>query len=335
MIWLTWRQFRIQAWTALAALAALAVALMITGPELTRLYRSSGLAGCRTDCESLASGFLNQVINGTTGPLYWLGIAVMFVTPAIIGVFWGAPLVARELETGTHRLVWSQSVPRGRWLAVKLLCGGLVSMAAVGLFSLAVTWWADPIDSAYLNRMFPEIFAARGIVPIGYAAFAFVVGVTVGMLLRRTVPAMAVTLVVVAAAQLAMPFLVRGHLIQPVEFTTPFQTTAVKSLQIHDDGTITVTGRVSQPGAWVVSNRTVTPSGVTFTGPVNTEACSPTAFSQAGCMAWLDTLNLRQEAAYQPANRFWALQWYEATVLLALALALAGFSSWWIRRRLA
>lgn len=335
MIWLTWRQFRIQAWTALAALTALAVALVITGPEVAGLYQSSGLAGCRTDCAALSSGFLNQVINGTTGPLYWLGIAVMFGTPAIIGVFWGAPLVARELEAGTHRLVWSQSVPRSRWLVAKLLGGGLVSMATVGLFSLAVTWWADPIDSAYLNRMLPEIFAARGIVPIGYAAFAFVVGVTVGMVLRRTVPAMAVTLVVVAAVQLVMPFLVRGQLIQPVEFTAPFQSTAVKSLQIKGDGSVTVTGKVSEPGAWVVSNRTVNPAGVTFTGPVDTEACSRTSFSQTDCLAWLDTLNLRQEASYQPANRFWPLQWYETTVLLTLALALAGFSFWWIRRRLA
>ena len=56
------------------------------------------------------------------------------------------------------------------------------------------------------------MFDARGIVPIGYAAFAFALGVTVGMLVRRTVPAMAITLAVFVAVQVAMPLLVRAHL---------------------------------------------------------------------------------------------------------------------------
>ncbi len=80
--------------------------------------------------------------------LYLLGVAVLYVVPALIGIFWGAPLVARELETGTFRLAWNQSVTRTRWLAVKLGLIGLASMAAAGLFSLMVTWWSSPIDQA-------------------------------------------------------------------------------------------------------------------------------------------------------------------------------------------
>ena len=53
-----------------------------------------------------------------------LGILLLLVVPAIIGIFWGAPLVARELETGTYRLAWTQSVTRTRWLAVKLAVVG-------------------------------------------------------------------------------------------------------------------------------------------------------------------------------------------------------------------
>jgi hypothetical protein len=34
------------------------------------------------------------------------------------------------------------------------------------------------------------------------------------------------------------------------------------------------------------------------------------------------------------ARRYWALQWYETGIYLTLALALAGFSLWWARRRL-
>jgi hypothetical protein len=84
----------------------------------------------------------------------------------------GEPLITLELEAGTHRLVWNQSVTRTRWLAVKLGLIGLAAITAAGLGSLAVTWWSGPIDrtAGGFPRMAPVLFNARGIVPIGYAA---------------------------------------------------------------------------------------------------------------------------------------------------------------------
>ena len=115
----------------------------------------------------------------------------MYVVPALIGIFWGAPLIARELETGTHRLAFNQSITRTRWLATKLAIIGTATAATAGLLSWAVTAWAHHIDHATGNAIRPQFFGARGIVPIGYALFAFALGVTLGMLIRRTVPAMA------------------------------------------------------------------------------------------------------------------------------------------------
>ena len=113
--------------------------------------------------------------------------------PAVIGAFWGAPLVARELEAGTHRLVWNQSVTRTRWLATKLGTVTLAAAAAVGVLTVAVSWWADPLDGAISStrgslpsRITPVTFAMRGIVPVSYAVFAVVLGVTVGVVLRRS-----------------------------------------------------------------------------------------------------------------------------------------------------
>jgi hypothetical protein len=119
--------------------------------------------------------------DGAFGAVYWGGIFVFYAVPAIIGMFWGAPLIARELEAGTFRVAWTQSVTRARWLAVKLGLAGLASMAAAGLVSLMVTWWSsrvDPLDPFGMNRLQPAMFGTRGIAPIGYAAFAFVLGVT-------------------------------------------------------------------------------------------------------------------------------------------------------------
>ncbi len=128
---------------------------------------------------------------------------VLLVLPALIGVFWGAPLVARELETGTFRLAWTQGVTRQRWLAVKLTLAGLASMAVAGLLSLILTWWFSPIDRVQLNQLTPAMFGVRGITPIGYAAFAFALGVTAGAFIRRTIPAMAATIVVFTGVRLA------------------------------------------------------------------------------------------------------------------------------------
>jgi len=230
MIWLTWRQFRAQAWVASAVLAVIAVALGITGVHLAHLFDTSGVATCQahSDCTTLATSFMNQVkASPTYKALYDGGTVILYVAPALIGIFWGAPLVTREVETGTFRLAWNQSVTRTRWLAAKLGLIGLAAMATAGLLSLMITWWASPIDRALglpagrngpggVNRFAPLLFGARGITPIGYAAFAFALGVTAGVLIRRILPAMAITLAVFAAVQIIVPNWVR-----PISFRPP------------------------------------------------------------------------------------------------------------------
>ncbi len=217
MIWLTWRQFRAQSIAAAAALAATAVVLGLTGVHLAHLYAAAGVAGCHSGggCATATTHFVSLLNAGFANHLPLLFGTALIVVPAVIGIFWGAPLVTRELETGTSLLVWNQSVSRTRWLATKLILVGLASMAAAGLFSLMVTWSASLIDRVNMNWLQPAVFSERGIAPIGYAAFAFVLGVVAGVLIRRTVPAMAVTLAVFTAVQFAMRFL-RGYLIAPL-----------------------------------------------------------------------------------------------------------------------
>ncbi|MGH3178661.1 MAG: hypothetical protein ACRDPF_32900, partial [Streptosporangiaceae bacterium] len=114
MIWLTWRQFRAQTVVAAAALASFAVILGLTGPNLSHMYAASGLAGCRANCTSLANTFLSQMRGDAIYPLlYFAGGAALFIMPALIGIFWGSPLVTRELEAGTFRLACTISRPRG------------------------------------------------------------------------------------------------------------------------------------------------------------------------------------------------------------------------------
>jgi hypothetical protein len=332
MIWLTWRQFRTQAVAGLIVLAAVVAFYAATGPGLAHLADTTGFASCTTGCGDVARTFREQAMAGLTGKLYYAAGAILFLAPALIGVFWGAPLIAREFEQGTQRLIWNQTVSRSRWLTVKVGGVALAAMAVAGLISLAVSWWAGPLDRARDPHIDPLIYATRGVVPIGYAALAFVLGVTVGTLLRRTVPAMAVTLVLVVAAQIAAPFVLREHLTTPVSVTRALPGDEVDHLMIHNSDTITVYGPDPEVPAWVIRNDTLTASGRVFTGPADMTACGPSA-DRRECPRWLDSQHLRQRLSYIPDNRFWTLQWRELGVLVAISLALAGFCGWWIRRR--
>jgi hypothetical protein len=354
MIWLTWRQLRAQAAMMAAALAALAVILALTGPGLADDY-SAGIAACATESGG-CSNFVNRFFQDHQEPFLAV-TAVVLVLPALIGLFWGAPLITRELEAGTHRLVWSQSITRTRWLAVKLGLTGLAAVTAAGLGSLAVDWWSNPIDKTAVNfaRMEPLLFDARGIVPIAYAAFAFALGVTVGTLVRRTLPAMAITLAVFVAVQIAMPLLVRPHLIAPARSTSEITASSLDGLRAHPGSNGPIQAILRTPeggaytGAWVLSSQAVDASGHAVDSiPLSRSgACAPPQRGPAqqpvgakpgdelsACFAEMKRLGYRQQVTYQPASRFWRFQWYETGIYTALALALAGFCFWRIRHRL-
>jgi hypothetical protein len=353
MIWLTWRQFRAQAAMMAAALALLAVILALTGPGLADDY-ASGIAAC-TNQDGDCSDFLQNFFRDHRGSFQAV-TAVVLVLPALIGLFWGAPLIARELEAGTHRLVWNQSVTRTRWLAVKLGLLGLATIAAAGLGSLAVDWWSDPLDKAAggeFPRMEPLLFGTRGIVPIAYAAFAFALGVTVGMLVRRTIAAMAITLALFAAVQIAMPQLVRPHLSSATTSSVEITPSNLEGLGFEADNRVRLFMDASVEGGWVLSSHTVDPSGQAVdtippqpTLSPNSGPCAPPRGGRAKlpakpgdelgpCLAEIERLGYGYEVTYHPASRFWPFQWYESGIYLALSLGLAGFCLWWLRHRLA
>ena len=323
MTWLTWRQFRIPALSVFAALIVIGVVLAITGPELVG----------RTNFSDQDAMF-----GGT--------ILVLYLLPAVIGVFWGVPMITRELESGTHSLVWNQTVTRKRWLTTKLGFGLLAAMVAAGLLGWAVSWWASPIDAlaatqtdrGMLSRIMPVVFGARGIVPIGYAAFALALGVAVGMLLKRTVAAMAVTLVVIAAVLLVVPNFVRPYLLPPQQMTVAIVGEDITNISGDDTGRVQEIGVRNPAGAWVLANETVDPNGnVASPLPDFVQNCLPRPGGgppeRGGleqCMAQLGAHGYQQRLTYQPGSRFWPLQWLE----LALFLAMTALLTWFCFRRL-
>lgn len=346
MIWLTWRQFRVRAVTAAAALALFAILLAATGPHMASLYAASGITGCQGGgCQHLASNFLGELA-GTYGVIYIIGLAAILLAPAIIGLFWGAPLIAAELDSGTYALAWNQSITRTRWLVVKLGLVGLAAMAVTEALSLMQAWWAAPIGRAVgyggvagtvaNGRFSALIFASHGITPLGYAAFAFALGVTAGALLRRVVPAMAVTLFIFAALQVAFPLWIRPHLQTAHQAVVP--VTALRNVQLLQGGfngsefTLATFSMPGQADAWVLSSHAVGTAGEAISTVPG--ACSAPAVENGpnffGCLA---SHGVRESITYHPASAYWPLQGIETGIYLVLALGLAGFCFWRVSRR--
>ncbi|MEV3934220.1 transporter [Streptomyces sp. NPDC049944] len=292
------------------------------------------------------------------------------------------PLVARELEAGTHRLVWNQGVTRTRWLLTRLALSGLIAMAASGLLSLAVSWWADPIDQAvatggsdngdnFVPRIDPATFPIRGIAPPGlrrirgiappglrrirgiappglrrirgiappglrrirgiaplaYAAFAFVLGVTLGVIIRRTLPAMAATLATYTTVQLVVPMWVREHLAPTTTVTAPFTPDRLANYALDSVSHV----EFGKPEVGVTAEHTLDGTGLPAHGmPPGYADCE----SIKECVSSLTSAGYQQRITYQPANNFWTLQWAEAGVYLALAIGLGALCVWWTRKRL-
>lgn len=165
MMWLTWRQFRSSALPVFGILAVVAAALVLNAPRLFREYTDTV-----TDCQGSCGPVFDTFFEPRLGVYFGVNLLVAAV-PIVVGLFWGVPLISREFETGTQELVWQQSVPRRRWLAVKLGVVGLAAIAAAALAVFPVSWWSRPLDATAftgITRLSPALFDVRGYAALGH-----------------------------------------------------------------------------------------------------------------------------------------------------------------------
>lgn len=309
MIWLSWRQHRTQLAVGAGTLAAVWLILLVTEHSMTSYLHSSGLSGClasHASCDVLAQQF-NQHFGSLLNTTDYLNFV-----PLLIGLFWGAPLVARELEQGTELLAWTQSVSRARWLNTKLVVF-LLAASAVGVaFSLLFSWWSHPFAAVGNDfaRITPHVFDFVGIAPLGYSLFALALGIAAGVLTRRTIPAMVITIAGFATARFGVRAL-RAHLIPPLRVVLPIRG---PDLHAHAD--------------WIVNSYFVDRTGHNLGTTLNLVGCRGLAIGQ--CLAKND---IKRVDLYEPANRFWSLQTIEFAIFTGLAMVLLAVVAWWVTRR--
>lgn len=318
MLWLTWRQHRTQVLLTTALLAVIGAVMLINGLGAAGFAsQNTPATGCVADTPEC-----NVYVLGMTEWMWSVGDLLGWLpllAPAMIGAFWGAPLLAREFEHGTHQLTWTQSVTRRRWLVAKVgLLGAAVILGGLALAGIMNAWLAVFDSPAFPVNYLGNAnwFRLVGIVPAAWWLSAFVFGVATGALFRRTLPAMAVTLVVCVSAFF-------GLLKAPSFYAAPER--AVQATVMDDpvpDGSMHVNSY------WIDGN------GVKFTsyekslalaGPCGTDE---TTEKYAKCAF---SRGYRQVSEFHPPNRFWQFQWTEAGILLIPALALGAVA---VRRTL-
>jgi ABC-type transport system involved in multi-copper enzyme maturation permease subunit len=192
MVWVTWRQHRPTLISVPALLGAVAVFLLIAGLKMHHDY------ALLTRCHPFSSATcqqLNRDFNSTDWTLANTMLILLNLAPALIGAFAGAPVLARELETGTYRFAWTQGYGRARWTIAKLTLIAATITAAAGAFTLVFDWFFQPyLAQEDLSVLSATVFDTHGVAFAAWTLAAFAIGALLGMLIRRTVPAMAVTM---------------------------------------------------------------------------------------------------------------------------------------------
>ena len=319
MIWLAWRQHRKQVLYTGAGLVVLAAMVIPTGLAMHHAFEQHGLAACiaaaghaesasaNTERCSLALKQFNNQFHtlATVGPLF-------IVLPLLVGMFWGAPLVAREIENGTHRLVWLQGISRRRWALVKVGLAGAVALTVAVGYGLGMSWWMDPLSQVGNSRFAYFAFDMQGLAPIGYTAFAVALGVAAGTMWRKVLPAMGVTLAGFLGLRIILTVLVRPHFLPARTLTFPIQGTTGQPSPYSGDWLLD-SGVRDATGKLVMANAQI--------------GCPP---GSGSCGSW--GAGAYNWQLYQPADRFWLFQGIETGIYAALAALLLYLAIRRIRR---
>jgi hypothetical protein len=312
MVLVTWLQHRGMLIGVAALFGGLASYLAIMGLIIHHAWTVD--MDCRPasslTCQGLAQSFSAQWHGGATiaFPLHLL--------PALIGAFAGAPILAREMETGTFRYAWTQSFGRTRWIIAKLTLVGGPLAAIAGAFGILTYWYFGPFEGQ-LIPLDPRTFDLECLAFPCWVLAAFAIGAFAGMLIRRVVPAMAAAMAVVGGLGLAVGLYLRQHYLPPL---------------------VIASANGPAPSAWTLSSWFTGRGGQVVPGETVNMACpGPGAFnstpgSPPQCMA---QHGFAQWWSYQPASRYWPFQGIESGGLLLLAILLVAATIWLVHRRAA
>jgi hypothetical protein len=319
MIWLTWRQHRLQGWVLLGVLVLVAVFLVIAGLEMASSFGQLGLRSClrqiaKGNMDSTCAGLV-QAFESQNAKALVIVNNYLILLPLVLGALVGAPLVAQEVEQHTHLLVWTQSITRLRWVTVQLALVLGAGLLASGALLPLLIWWRSPsaqIDGSWAG------YNTSGPVWVATTLLALALGVFAGALTRRVIVAILLTIALFVAITAPVQLWWRPNFEPPVTVTWP-------AAQPAPPATSTLNWQIATGFIDAHGNRTDTIETCTQT-PL------PNGKGNANRCALIK--GVKGYEIYQPANRFWTFQWIETGIYLAFSVLALGVTVWWVRRRL-
>ncbi|MGZ4358567.1 MAG: hypothetical protein ACXVZW_02175 [Gaiellaceae bacterium] len=307
MTWVGWRLQRTETLITAIVLVALTALLVPTGLEIAHSYQHDGLSSClginpSRACDQRIGEFQTQfqtLFNLTN----WFTLI-----PGLIGVALAAPFIL-ELEHGTYRLAWTQSITRGRWLAGKLGLPVFAALIAAGILIGLATWWRAPY--VHLNgRLDTGTYDSEGTVVVGYTLFALALALALGVVWRRSAAALTLAFAGYFAARIFVDTWLRDRLVSPL-------TTSWK-------------GGPQQPAS--LFHARILNMSVLEKGGAHLASDTP-IFGSHAQMAVPHGGTVTFHAVYLPASSFWPLQLTETGLFAGTATALILFAAWWTHRR--
>jgi hypothetical protein len=332
----TWRQHWAALITLLAVSAALALATVVGELAIRGLYARYA-AGCVVpqandpNCATIANTFAAST-NGFTAL-----VIALHVLPIVIGVFVGAPLISRELESGTFRFTWTQGIGRTRYVLTTLALLAVAAAAVTCALGALLGWYAHPFDVVGdESRWQPGLFDTTAVTLPAWTLFALGTGTLLGTLIGRIVTAMAATAAAAGGFLVAAFWTLDRHLLSVGPLAARAAPAGGISVGPLNGDAIYGFGPA---GSWLVRGWITGPGGhelgATAANDLQTRmsAAMTKPGSKTDAAAWLSAHHYVYWLSYQPAGRFWSFQAIAAAVLVGLAIVSALTTVWLIRRR--
>jgi hypothetical protein len=326
LVWLTWRQHRWALLGCLAVTVLLAGWLLYVSHDMTTLYEQCRATQC---AKSTPAGGALWADYGPVRQTETLALVVRYV-PLLIGIFVGVPLLAREHEQRTLLLAWSQDISPLRWLWSKLALLGLYLVALTAVLSAVTDHAAHVYAGVVGGGLFNDrSFLVTGMLPLAGSVCWFAIGVALGAVIRRTLPA-------VFAAVVAYLGVLLGVQWRYPTLMTPlfhYQPVGGSGLQLSDPNALVVDGMIaitpdSVSNLYFSPGHEVTYADLRRVCPIG---ASDQRWPSADCLSGNHLLNL---VTYQPSSRIPAFHLILATGYLGVA-AVALAAVWLIVRRTA
>jgi len=325
MTWLTWRLHRTEAAIGIPLFVGLIVIMLLAIQSVDSAYDAARAGGCLSNGQDF---FSQDLLCGEREAAYfnlssrWSTLTTLLHgVPLAVAALLAIPTL-QELERGTHRLAWTQSISRRRWSVSRLgFAAGIATLVAV-VWAATANVWRSSISRGEEDTFAQNAFELSPAVLFGYALFAVALALAAAVVVRRLIPVLALLAVGFIGARILTTFVLRPRFRTPIEETVPANSLNGPFTSFDD--------------RWVIDETWLSSTGERLSWEYVTRLCSPTTdavdFDNYYQQCQVDN-GLQFFRAYHPTDRVGQFQLIEMALYLGLAAGLFAFAFWWLTRR--